>query len=66
MIRLIQLVIFAAGSMINIMKSVMKHLLVILIILVVCLMTILVFPGSLEAFGAKFWDAALWIGSCFS
>ncbi|WP_179188641.1 hypothetical protein [Kiloniella majae] len=48
------------------MKPVMKHLLVILIILVVCLTTILIFPGSLEAFGAKFWDAALWIGSCFS
>ncbi|WP_179188207.1 hypothetical protein [Kiloniella majae] len=48
------------------MKPVIKHLLAILIILVVCLTTILIFPGSLEAFGAKFWDAALWIGSCFS
>ncbi|WP_156176772.1 hypothetical protein [Kiloniella spongiae] len=54
------------ARMINIMKPVLKHLLVILIILVVCLAAILFFPGSIEAFGAKFWDAALWIGSCFS
>ncbi|MEH6629326.1 MAG: hypothetical protein V7776_00780 [Halopseudomonas aestusnigri] len=48
------------------MKPLLKHLLVILSAMVICLAVILVFPESLEAFGAKFWDAALWVGGCFS
>ncbi len=49
-----------------IMSSVKQHLLILLTIIIFCLLIIAVFPGSIEAFGAKFWDTALWIGGCFS
>ena len=48
------------------MNPVIQHLLFIALVLIACLAVILTFPESLEAFGAKFWDAALWVGGCFS
>ncbi|MFD2204995.1 hypothetical protein [Kiloniella antarctica] len=48
------------------MKPFLSHLLVVVGLTLICFTTLLFFPELLDAFGKKFWDAALWVGGCFS
>ena len=42
------------------------HILFMGLLLLACLGLFLAVPGVMEAYATRFWDAALWVGGCFS
>lgn len=42
------------------------HLLLVATLALVGFGVFTLYPGAAEAFAERFWDAALWVGGCFS